>query len=383
MLGGIGVFVLVAIVVVVVAAAVLAVLHFRFGLLGRGKGRRPGKSSLLDQPRIEVLESTPVDADRSLVLVRCDRVEHLIMVGGPADLVVENDVKKTRGPGTPAPKTPVPEADRSAAAALLGTGGGGSRPAAERPSPASRPSVRPGTGHHETSQPRQQHSETQFGRRESGTQQRRTIQPAPLGGGQRPEPQPAAGRGNGRQQESPSLPSAGVPWAEPDSIENEIVQALRFDPVPRGDDAAKPRQPATPKSSGDPSTTLGDLADKLEEALAEEVQSASQTHGKPDVDVNEFAFDTQSSSGNAERRSGSASEQRSRPSRKEEMRPARDRSSASSEQPEPRRETPKSAERREEAPVISLNSRRRENADPLEDEMARLLGELTGDTKGR
>jgi hypothetical protein len=33
--------------------------------------------------------------------------------------------------------------------------------------------------------------------------------------------------------------------------------------------------------------------------------------------------------------------------------------------------------------VISLNARRREASDPLEDEMARLLGELTGDTKGR
>jgi hypothetical protein len=32
--------------------------------------------------------------------------------------------------------------------------------------------------------------------------------------------------------------------------------------------------------------------------------------------------------------------------------------------------------------VISLNARRRESADSLEDEMARLLGELTGDTKG-
>jgi hypothetical protein len=52
---------------------------------------------------------------------------------------------------------------------------------------------------------------------------------------------------------------------------------------------------------------------------------------------------------------------------------------------ETRRDQPRDqhSERREEAPVISLNARRREAADPLEDEMARLLGELTGDTKGR
>jgi hypothetical protein len=56
---------------------------------------------------------------------------------------------------------------------------------------------------------------------------------------------------------------------------------------------------------------------------------------------------------------------------------------APSPEPEPRREAPPAPERREETPVISLNSRRREAADPLEDEMARLLGELTSDTKGR
>jgi hypothetical protein len=52
-------------------------------------------------------------------------------------------------------------------------------------------------------------------------------------------------------------------------------------------------------------------------------------------------------------------------------------------EPEARREPLPPVERREEAPVISLNARRREAVDPLEDEMARLLGELTGDTKGR
>jgi hypothetical protein len=54
-----------------------------------------------------------------------------------------------------------------------------------------------------------------------------------------------------------------------------------------------------------------------------------------------------------------------------------------SPEPERRRERESSSERREEAPVISLNARRRESSDSLEDEMARLLGELTGDTKGR
>ena len=56
---------------------------------------------------------------------------------------------------------------------------------------------------------------------------------------------------------------------------------------------------------------------------------------------------------------------------------------AAAPEPEARREPAPKPEHREETPVISLNSRRREAADPLEDEMARLLGELTSDTKGR
>ncbi|MGH6925676.1 MAG: hypothetical protein ACRED5_18260, partial [Propylenella sp.] len=220
--------------------------------------------------------------------------------------------------------------------------------------------------------------------RSSGAQ-RRTIQPAPLGGG-RPEPgqrQAVASRGNGRQDaESPSLPVAGVPWQAPDSIENEIVRALRFDPVPRaGESATKPRPPVAPKkSAADPSTTLGDLAEKLEEALAEEVQSAGNVRRKPEVDLDEFAFDIQA--GGAAGQRGAPVEPSTRPAKKEAPQPAVG-AMAPAPEPERRRESPAPSERREEAPVISLSSRRRESSDPLEDEMARLLGELTGDTKGR
>jgi flagellar protein FliO/FliZ len=40
------------------------------------------------QPRLGVLDSYSVDRVRQLVLVRRDNVEHLIMIGGPNDLVV-------------------------------------------------------------------------------------------------------------------------------------------------------------------------------------------------------------------------------------------------------------------------------------------------------
>jgi hypothetical protein len=49
-----------------------------------------GKSRHL---RLAVMDATPVDAHRRLVLVRRDDVEHLILIGGPTDLVVEQNIK--------------------------------------------------------------------------------------------------------------------------------------------------------------------------------------------------------------------------------------------------------------------------------------------------
>jgi hypothetical protein len=178
-----------------------------------------------------------------------------------------------------------------------------------------------------------------------------------------------------RGEPSPGLPAAQIPWSDPDSIENEIVRALKFDPHTRGDQNASRREAPSPKAMVDSATTLGDLADKLEEALAREVQSA-QPH-RPGPDVQDFGFESEASPPPPERTKPAA--QRERTDRRDRNEPSR----ATKLAPTPEVEPSAQPERREEAPVISLNSRRRESADQLEDEMARLLGELTSDTKGR
>ena len=43
--------------------------------------------------RLGVVETAPVDARRKLLLVRRDNVEHLIIVGGPVDMVIETGIK--------------------------------------------------------------------------------------------------------------------------------------------------------------------------------------------------------------------------------------------------------------------------------------------------
>ena len=44
------------------------------------------------QRRLGVVESTSIDGRRRLLLVRRDNVEHLIMTGGPVDMLVESGI---------------------------------------------------------------------------------------------------------------------------------------------------------------------------------------------------------------------------------------------------------------------------------------------------
>ena len=44
------------------------------------------------EPRIEVVEHASIDGKRRLILIRRDDVEHLIMTGGPVDVVIETGI---------------------------------------------------------------------------------------------------------------------------------------------------------------------------------------------------------------------------------------------------------------------------------------------------
>jgi flagellar protein FliO/FliZ len=50
--------------------------------------------------RLDVVEHAAVDSRRRLVLVRRDNVEHLIMTGGPVDVVIETGIAQ-RAPARP------------------------------------------------------------------------------------------------------------------------------------------------------------------------------------------------------------------------------------------------------------------------------------------
>ncbi|PZU85608.1 MAG: flagellar biosynthesis protein FliO [Shinella sp.] len=48
------------------------------------------------QPRLQVLDAAAVDARRRIVLIRRDNVEHLVMIGGPTDIVIESGIGDER-----------------------------------------------------------------------------------------------------------------------------------------------------------------------------------------------------------------------------------------------------------------------------------------------
>lgn len=81
------------IVAVVGVGVALLVLAIALWLLRRRSGSSPFiRGGRNRQPRLQVLDATAVDARRRLVLVRRDNVEHLVMIGGPTDIVIESGI---------------------------------------------------------------------------------------------------------------------------------------------------------------------------------------------------------------------------------------------------------------------------------------------------
>lgn len=66
------------------------------------------------EKRLSVVESASVDGKRKVLIVRRDNVEHLILTGGPADVVIETGIAVAE---TPAPARRRPEARQAAPAA--------------------------------------------------------------------------------------------------------------------------------------------------------------------------------------------------------------------------------------------------------------------------
>src|SRR5436190_1697976 len=104
--------------------AVLALIGAAAWLVRRFAGNRLGANTTRGRmPRLAVIDAAAVDGRRRLVLVRRDNIEHLLMIGGPTDVVVESNIVRALpgrdqlpqragvGAAEPAPRiAPLPDA---------------------------------------------------------------------------------------------------------------------------------------------------------------------------------------------------------------------------------------------------------------------------------
>jgi flagellar protein FliO/FliZ len=73
--------------------AVLALIGGAAWLVRRFANNRLGANTARGRmPRLAVIDAAAVDGRRRLVLVRRDNIEHLLMIGGPSDIVVETNI---------------------------------------------------------------------------------------------------------------------------------------------------------------------------------------------------------------------------------------------------------------------------------------------------
>jgi hypothetical protein len=86
---------------------ILAVLSVGIAVFLRAYLTGSSPSELLFRPRttrrLEVVEHANLDNRRKLVLIRRDDVEHLLMTGGPVDVVVETGINPQAAKPAPAP----------------------------------------------------------------------------------------------------------------------------------------------------------------------------------------------------------------------------------------------------------------------------------------
>jgi flagellar protein FliO/FliZ len=259
-----------------VFVAVLALIGVAAWLVRRFASSRLGANTNRGRmPRLAVIDAAAVDGRRRLVLVRRDNVEHLLMIGGPTDIVVEpNIVRATAGrealpqrpPGTELPPriAPLPDA---AGWSDVDAGHAEVHPEPQMPEPPPRPS-RPAFAE----EARRPMPPPIAAERERRSDPLAGFAAEPLGRPDRPEresrPEPRLEpRAEPRPEPMPPMPPR-MPRSEPLTPRaNRPAEPPKAPPL-RAERAAPPPPPppaAPPPPSAD--QNLAEMAQRLEAAL--------------------------------------------------------------------------------------------------------------------
>jgi flagellar protein FliO/FliZ len=271
-------------------AVVFILIVGLFWALRRFGGTRIGGAARGRQPRLAVIDVAAVDGRRRLVLIRRDNVEHLVMTGGPTDVVIEQNIVRAvpvapardaaRPPGAPEPRVEAPPAAEPAAPVV--------RPVraaapAEDTWPAGEPPLRP-------QRPVPPSEPAWPGPAEPSLRPYRPV-PPPEDGQRPPAPEPRAGRGaepTPRPAAEPSLRPPPMPRVDPSA---RIEPPARREPSLRPPAAevppTAPAPPAPSEKPGEPATVsrtpplapdanLADMAQRLEAALRRPIRPGAE-----------------------------------------------------------------------------------------------------------
>ena len=238
-----------------VGTAGLLVRRFATSRLGANTNR--GR-----MPRLAVIDAAAVDGRRRLVLVRRDNVEHLLMIGGPSDIVVEANIVRA-----------TPGREQMAARPAVG----GEQPPRIAPLPDANWSDDGAFDHAEPQMPEPPP---------------RPVRPAFADEVRRPAPPPIAERRNDRNDplagfapEPMGSPIGSRPEPRPDPIPPRLTRTERSEPMmPRPQRpieppkapppmraperaAATPPPPPAPPPQSNADQNLAEMAQRLEAAL--------------------------------------------------------------------------------------------------------------------
>jgi hypothetical protein len=237
---------------IVAFAAVLVLIGLTAWIfrIVRGRGLGIGSGGRGRQPRLAVLDYADVDQRRKLVLIRRDNVEHLLLLGGPTDVVVETsivrgapvqaaalrEVAAAQAPVYVEPDPPMPPQRASLREAARQAAG-------ELPAPA--PALRP----------------------EASLRMPEPARPEPARPAAQPAPQPAM---RPEPTRAPPPPPPAPPVARPEVARPDVpkITPVVTQPVRPATPTPPPAAPARPAS---PAPAAGavpdDVAARLEAAL--------------------------------------------------------------------------------------------------------------------
>ena len=238
---------------------VLALIGLAAWLVRRFAGNRLGANANRGRmPRLAVIDAAAVDGRRRLVLVRRDNVEHLLMIGGPSDIVVEQNIVRAVPGRDQIPQRPGTGAELPPRVALPDVGNWSDSDAAPdhaepaMPEPPPRP-ARPSFAD-EVRRPAPALSERRGNDLLSGLSPEPTLRPEP-----RPEPRPEM------RDPMPSRPARSEPLIPRPS---RPIEPPKAPPVRAPERAAAPPPPPPPSqalSAAD--QNLAEMAQRLEAAL--------------------------------------------------------------------------------------------------------------------